>query len=332
VKPIFKIEADDQDITDLLTTRLISLNISDETGFASDKAEILLDNRDHVLDIPARGTLLKIYLGYQGRALDSDNKLSFMGSFTVDNISLSSPGQLRIVAKASYAKSKGLSNKIRSPKSKSWHKTNLGFIIQRIAFDNKFIALTDPYFSQIYIPHIDQTSQSDLSFLVDLAQNHDALFKFIDGKLVFARKSTGISVTGKLIATIQILENQISSWKLDILDRAKFGKIIAKYQNIETAKEKKVTIGNEEPAYEMRFTFPNEEIATNSAKAKLAQQSRGVSQIELTIVGNPKLSTEGKISIPDIRYLKDSQWIITSITHDLSSQGYKSTIRATDKI
>ena len=50
MKPIFKIEADDKDITDLLSARLISLNISDETGLVSDKAEILLDNRDNILD------------------------------------------------------------------------------------------------------------------------------------------------------------------------------------------------------------------------------------------------------------------------------------------
>ena len=58
MKPIFKIEADDQDITDLLSARLISLNISYETGLVSDKAEILLDNRDNILDIPPRGTTL----------------------------------------------------------------------------------------------------------------------------------------------------------------------------------------------------------------------------------------------------------------------------------
>ena len=82
MKPIFSIVADDKDITDLLSARLISLNISDETGLVSDKAEILLDNRDNILDIPPRGTTLKIYLGY-----DKEN-LSLMGSFIVDNISL----------------------------------------------------------------------------------------------------------------------------------------------------------------------------------------------------------------------------------------------------
>ena len=69
MKSIFKIEADDKDITDLLSARLISLNISDETGLVSDKAEILLDNRDNILDIPPRGTTLRIYLGYDKKSL-----------------------------------------------------------------------------------------------------------------------------------------------------------------------------------------------------------------------------------------------------------------------
>ena len=274
MKPIFSIVADDKDITDLLSARLISLNISDETGLVSDKAEILLDNRDNILDIPPRGTTLKIYLGY-----DKEN-LSLMGSFIVDNISLSSPpSKLRIIAKASYGNDKNLSNKIRSPKNRSWHEYSLVGIISKIATEHKFTSLIDEYFEQIYIAHIDQTNESDLSFLTNFARDYDAFIKFVAGKLIFAKKNKGATITGKELPKLELSENQITSWRLNILDRGKFGKVIAKYHDFATAKEKKVTIGNDEPDYEMRYTFTDQNRALEAAKAKLAEFERGITKL-----------------------------------------------------
>ena len=323
--PIFSIVADDKDITDLIATRLISLNITDETGLVSDKAEILLDNRDNILDIPPRGTTLKIYLGY------NEKPLSLMGSFIVDNITISSPpSKLRIIAKASY--DKNLSNKIRSPKSRSWHEYSLVGIISKIAKEHEFESLIDEYFNQIYISHIDQTSESDLAFLVNLSQNYDAIIKFITGKLVFARKSQGLSISGKELPITEILENQIESWRLDILDRGKFAKVVAKYHDFSTGAEKQVCAGNDDPAYEMKFAFTDRARANEAAKAKLAEFKRGISRIEISLAGNPNLSAESKITIPDVRYLRDKNWLINSVQHELTDQGYKSIINAIEKI
>jgi phage protein D len=326
MKPIFKIEADDQDITDLISKRLISLNVFDETGLVSDRAEILLDNRGDILEIPPRGTNLKISLGYEGKTL------VLMGSFIVDNISLSSPpSKMRIIAKASYANDKNLSNKIRSPKSRSWHEYSLVGIISKIAGEHQFKPLIDEFFNKIYISHLDQTSESDLSFLVGLAQNYDALIKFVDGRLIFARKSAGLSIGGQELPTTKIFKNQISNWRLEILDRGKFGKVIAKYHDLSSGEEKQISIGNDEPAYEMRFTFTDEQRAKSAAKAKLTEFQRGIKKLEISLTGNPNLFAEGKISIPDIKYLKDKIWIISSVNHQLNDQGYKSTTNATIK-
>ena len=265
MKPIFKVTADDKDITDILSPRLVSLNITDETGLVSDKAEILLDNRDNILEIPPRGTNLEISLGYENQ------DLVLMGSYIVDNIDLSSPpSRMRIIAKASNTKIKDLTNKIRSPKSRSWHEYSLVGIVSKIAKEHKFISLIDEYFEQIYIAHIDQTNESDLSFLSNFARDYDAFIKFVAGKLIFAKKNKGTTITGKELPKLELSENEITSWRLNILDRGKFGKVIAKYHDFATAEEKKITIGDGEPDYEMRYTFTDQNRALEAAKAKLA--------------------------------------------------------------
>ena len=326
MKPIFKVTADDKDITDILSPRLVSLNITDETGIVSDKAEILLDNRDNILEIPPRGTNLEISLGYENQ------DLVLMGSYIVDNIDLSSPpSRMRIIAKASNTKIKDLTNKIRSPKSRSWHEYSLVGIVSKIAKEHKFISLIDEYFEQIYIAHIDQTNESDLSFLSNFARDYDAFIKFVAGKLIFAKKNKGTTITGKELPKLELSENEITSWRLNILDRGKFGKVIAKYHDFATAEEKKITIGDGEPDYEMRYTFTDQNRALEAAKAKLAEFERGITKLEISLPGNPILSAESKIIIPDIKYLKDRTWIVEAITHDISDQGYQSTINAVEK-
>ena len=149
--------------------------------------------------------------------------------------------------------------------------------------------------------------------------------------MVFARKSQALSIGGKELPTTEIFENQIENWRLDILDRGKFGKVIARYHDFATGEEKQVFAGNDDPSYEVRFTFTDETRAINAAKSKLGEFERGITKLELSLAGNPNLSAEKPITIPDIRYLKDKNWIINSVNHELSDQGYKSTINAIEK-
>ena len=140
-----------------------------------------------------------------------------------------------------------------------------------------------------------------------------------------------MSISGQELPTTEIFENQIENQRLDVLDRGKFGKVIAKYHDFATGEEKQVFAGNDDPSYEIRFTFTDETRATNAAKSKLAEFERGISKLEISLPGNPILSAESKIIIPDIKYLKDKEWIIEAIAHDISDQGYQSTINAVEK-
>ena len=106
MKPAFKITADKKDVTALIAERLVSINITDETGLVSDTCEILLDNRDEKLEIPPRGAVLEVSLGYE------DKPLTKMGSYIVDDVEASSPPlQMRITGKASNTLDKNLTKK-----------------------------------------------------------------------------------------------------------------------------------------------------------------------------------------------------------------------------
>lgn len=327
MKPAFKITADKKDVTALIAERLISINITDETGLVSDTCEILLDNRDEKLEIPPRGAVLEVSLGYE------DKPLTKMGSYIVDDVEVSSPpSQMRITGKASNSLDKNLSKKIKAPKSKSWHGYTLVGIITAIANNNGFKAAIDEYFKQIYISHLDQTDESDISFLNSLAQSYGAFTKLSLGRLLFFRRGTSISESGKELPTVKLSSKEISDWKLRVSDMEKFGKVIAKWHNFATGKEEDVFAGQGDPPYTMRYKFVSADRALEAAKAKLAEFKRGAENLNFSTSGNPKLSAENKIIITDIKYLKNKNWIITSVNHSVSDQGFVTSVTAIIKL
>ncbi len=256
-----------------------------------------------------------------------------MGSYIVDDVEVSSPpSQMRITGKASNTLDKNLSKKIKAPKSKSWHGFTLVGIITAIANNNGFKAAIDEYFKQIYISHLDQTDESDISFLNSLAQSYGAFTKLSLGRLLFFRRGTSISESGKELPVIKLSENQLSDWKLRVSDLEKYGKVIAKWHNFATGKEENVFAGTGDPAYTMRYKFVSADRALEAAKAKLAEFKRGAENLNFSVQGNTKLSAENKIIITDIKYLKNKNWIITSVNHSLSDQGFVTQVTAIIKL
>ena len=327
MNPAFKITADKKDVTALIAQRLVSINVTDETGLVSDTCEILLDNRDEKLEIPPRGAVLEVSLGYE------DKPLTKMGSYIVDDVEVSSPPlQMRITGKASNTLDKNLTKKIKAPKSKSWHGYTLVGIITAIANNHGFKAAIDEYFKQIYISHLDQTDESDISFLNTLAQSYGAFAKLSLGRLLFFRRGISVSENGKELPTTKLSAAQISDWKLRVSDMEKFGKVIAKWHNFTTGKEEDVFAGTGDPAYTMRYKFVSSDRALVAAKAKLAEFKRGAENLNFSTTGNPKLSAENKITFTDIKYLKNKNWIITSVNHSLNDQGFTTQVTAIIKL
>ena len=60
MRPIFTILADQQNVTDTIRDRLLSLRITDEAGTQSDTVEIQLDDRDAKIQWPRHGAELDI--------------------------------------------------------------------------------------------------------------------------------------------------------------------------------------------------------------------------------------------------------------------------------
>ena len=130
IAPDFMLKLDDRDITQNFSHRLISLTMTDKRGLEADQLDILLDDSDGLLDLPARGARLSLWLGWEGTPLQPK------GEFTIDAIEFrGTPDTLTI--RGCSADFRG---KLNVRREQSWHDTTIGAIVDTIAQRNQLTA------------------------------------------------------------------------------------------------------------------------------------------------------------------------------------------------
>jgi uncharacterized protein len=207
--PAWQILADGVDITANFNDRLIELTVTDNEGMKSDSCEIVVDDRDGILAVPRKGTLLAIFMGYRETGLLS------MGLFTVDEVELSGfPRQMRISGAAA-----DLRDKLKSQRSKGYENKTLGAIVGEVAQRHGLSAAVGGSLRGFSYPFLAQSEESDLHFLTRLARKHDALFKVAGGKLLFMRRGEALSASGQALPSVTITGAQVTQYSATFQDR-----------------------------------------------------------------------------------------------------------------
>lgn len=313
--PAFKVTVSDEDITDLLSSRLISLEIQDLAGSESDSVSITLDDTNNTITLPNHGAKLKVWLGYRSELIE-------VGEYTVDEVELSGPPDtLRITGRAA-----NLREQLKAPRSRSWHNITLGELVTSIASEHTLIPrISERYFNEP-IRHIDQLNESDLNLLVRLANQYDAVCKPVGQKLLFVDRAQGKTVSGAKIPPVTLTKSELSSWSTTIPDRAVYQSVIATYTDAAGGHLVEVQAGKGEPVYRIRTPFPEEEQATKAAVGKLAKISRTERTLIISLPGRPDLVAETPVVISDMRTGLAGEWLVEKATHSMSSVGFVSRV------
>lgn len=318
ITPDFRIIAEGSDITAAIRRGLLSLSITDEAGFSSDKTEIKLDDRDGKIALPRTGAKLEISLGYKETGLVN------MGLYVVDEVTVESPPQSMVIR----AHAADMREALKAPRTRTWGKITLGDLVNSIAGEHSLNPKIADELAAFEIPHLVQTEESDLHLLTRLALAHDAITKPANGFLLFAPKGQAKSVSGTLIAPVFLTSQDITSWQATFAERGKYGAVEGFWHNKQTAQQEKVKIGDGAPVYTIRHTYDTKEQLEKAAKAKLNQLQRGTGTLNISLPGNPSFMAEGKLTIIGIRSGADGDWSITSVEHQLDNSGYVCRINA----
>lgn len=359
-----------QDITQVVSSRLINLSLTDNRDLEADTLDLELSDHDGKLALPPRNATISLALGWKGAPLIDK------GQYSVDEVLFSGGANSadRLTIRARAADLKGT---LTEQKERSFHKKKLGEIVNEIAQGNKLKSQVAKELASRLIDHIDQTNESDINLLSRLAEEHGAMCTVKNGTLLFMPLGQGKTASGKPIPLRKITRKSGDSYAFSIAESENYkavrvywhdtatgkrGEIIIdkntkivkkqrmtkgrtlkdgtvkgrrltkiKYNTIE---QKKPVESDNDKIKSLRVTYPSEARAITVAKSAFDKLKRGVATFSLNLAfGEPDLIPETPIALSGFKGEIDAtNWLITRVTHNLSDAGFTSQIECELKV
>jgi len=331
--PAFSIAIEGKDVTTVLDTRLMSLTLTDNRGFEADQLDLELDDADGMIALPRRGAVIQLALGWKGQPLFPK------GAFTVDEIEHSgAPDRLTI-----RARSADFRETLNTRREKSWHQTTVGEVVKEIAARHKLKMALGKDLTDKALDHLDQTNESDASFLMKLARQYGAIASVKDGNLLFIRQGQGRTASGKPLPVITITRKAGDSHRFSLADRGAYTGVIAswlhtrepaKKETTSVKRRKKTTtakepeakqgdylVGTDENVLVLNRTYANRANAERAAKMQWERLQRGVASFSLQLAeGRADLYTEMPVKVSGFKQpIDEAEWTITTLTHTVSA-------------
>lgn len=336
-------------------SRIISISLTDKRGFEADELTIELDDHDGTIAIPKTGSKITLKLGYK------ETGLVEKGEYLVSEFTASgSPDRLSITARAA-----DLAEALAEQVEKSWHKQTLYQIIETIAKKHKYEYIISKDYQNQKIDHIDQTNESDASFMSRLAEQYDAIATIKNGKLLFIPAGESQTASGQPILPTTITRASGDSHSFTYSSSNSYQAVRAYYTDKKTGQKKEVIV-NKDNAYPnkkttqqtktvkgktfkakkkendnqkvntegqkiktLRHLYATESGAWSGARGAFKKIQRGVAEFSITLaVGRPDLYPETPAVVKGFKPEIDAEaWLITEVSHKIDSGGYTASIQ-----
>lgn len=324
--PMFDLRIDNMPSNNRLKERLLSVQVTLNNGHVSDQLSLVLDDRPQFLGagiaLPRQGVSLSASMGYE-------THLATMGNFSVNNITLGGSGSGRTLTVS--ATPPLLNNCV----TRNWNNTTIQRIIESIAATPAYglEAKVSPNLADEQIDTLNQFNESDSGFLTRLAERFDAVCKPMSGKLLFMRKGEGTSASGEPMPTVNIYAHDIVQWHKSVSGQQAYNKVCAYWYDYQQAADQEVYYPPSDPqpgdtVLRLKQAFLNQHEAEQAASAKMAEILRESTDLSLTMLGNPDITAEGKITLHKVREDVDGDYIVRRATHSFSSGGYLTSVDA----
>ena len=304
--PIFKLLANNQDITTTIKENLVSITIKDEANSQADELTLKVTGK---VARPQYKDELKIYLGY-------DDAISFMGLFLVQTTTRENNYGLTISATGV-----NFSASLKEKRNITYEKISMKDICTQIAKRNSLKVSCD--MGDIYFMSLAQQNESDLHFLNREARELNAIFNIKNDTLVFKKKIKNSKKSDELPSyTIDV--NICSHINIKHSNRTFYKCAKAIWHDTKENKVKQVLAGSGTPVYVFKGNFKNSAEAKIKAEAKLQIANQGIVSGSLSIPGEI-IFAGGVLNIKN-SLEDDGEYQIKSVTHTLNESGWKTNL------
>lgn len=317
--PIFRVEVDGVDISPLMASRLMSLSIKDNRGLVVDSVEIELDDSDGHLNIPPKGAIIQVWLGW------SNTGLFDKGKYKVDSTThRGAPDVLSISAMANDV-SEGLKQK----RERSWNNHTIQEIFEKVGAEYELKVIVHEKFASKKVKYIAQ-NESDANLITRIADENDAIATIKNGHLILLPRGASQTVSGLALPRVQITRdkgdqhNYTNGTGTDNITGVK-----AYYYAENKAKKLHVVVGDsEDNLKEIRYVHRDKTTAELAANAEYNRCKRTAQKLTYTLAfGDPTLIPEQEFEFLGLKSeIEDIVWLGTNVTHNLNDSGFTTSV------
>ncbi|OEC69645.1 late control protein [Pseudomonas sp. AP19] len=323
--PAFRLTVDGNDIAQLVSPRLMSLELTDNRGIEADQLSITLSDHDGLLSIPPKGAVLRLWLGW------SDSGLVDKGTYTVDETEHSgAPDVLSIRARSADLR-KGLKTK----RERSWSNTTLGDVLGDIAIGNGLTATIAGALDGLEILQLDQANESDANLISRLGQEFDAVASVKAGCLLCMPAGGGKTASGLELPHITLVRADGDQHRYLQADRDSYDGVRAYFYDVNSAKKQEAIAGGGENLKDLRHTYSDKQSALRAARAEFNRLRRGSATLSYTLaLGRPDLIPELTYTLQGVKdEIDEIIWYGGNVQHNLSpDNGYTMSLELESKL
>lgn len=314
----------------LIMQRLIDWEHIDAAGVESDQLKLTLDI-EGLEGLPSMGGRIGLRVGYQ------ESGLVDKGLFVVTRRTPQLfPLRLVLVATAAPFGEADESG-FRQRRSASHGPTTLGALFRQLTTRHGFSPRVAPELEALVIEHVDQTNETDMSFLTRLARRYDTVTKPVNGLYVLARSGQVKSISGKQLEEVPLSVTRDSrpgdqafiSAALEESARMKYQGCVGSWWDGAAGLERRVSVGGK-PFMTLRKRYQSGDEAQAAAEGEMRKLERAARKVRIECPGNPALAAEGLIRLdaswPDFM---QGPWSIDKVTASGSPEkSYRCLIQA----
>jgi len=316
--PVWRVMLGDLDLTSKLQPRLMSMEITECRAEQADQLDLVLNDNDGALQIPAREALLRVFLGFRSTGLVDK------GTYMVDEVEYTTAPSILTIR----ARSANLTSALRTRTERSFHKKKIREIVATIAAAHKLKSEVG-IFGDVVVPHIDQTNESDIAFLNRIGKRYDAVATVKEGRLLFIPIKGGVKVDGTdlPVHTVHLVDGD--QFRYHLADRDAYTGVRAYYQDKKKKVRHTVVAGVVGNAKRLHETYASEADALAAARAEWERIKRGVATMTCDLAfGVPSLSPQHKIQFPELKApIGQTVWLVKQLRHVLNDgQGLTTSI------
>ena len=311
--PAFRLSVDGLDIAQLISPRLMTLELTDNRGVEADQLSITLSDHDGLLSIPPKGAVLRLWLGW------SDTGLVDKGTYTVDETEHSgAPDVLSIRARSADLR-KGLKTK----RERSWSNTTLGDVLGDIAIGNGLTATISGALDGLPILQLDQANESDANLISRLGEEFDAVASVKAGCLLCLPAGGGKTASGLDLPHITLTRIDGDQHRYLQADRDSYDGVRAYYYDVNSAKKQEAIAGGGDNLKDLRHTYSDQQSALRAARAEFRRLQRGSATLSYTLaMGRPDLIPELTYTLQGVKAeIDEIIWYGGNVQHSLTADG-----------